>query len=74
MSQLESYIENNSFDTSISSKMTQQDFVNEVVLPSDILESLNVLKASMSCTFENPKHVFLTGATGFLGSYLLYGI
>ncbi|MEU2718007.1 thioester reductase domain-containing protein [Streptomyces sp. NPDC007205] len=42
------------------------DFAAEIRLPDDIRPATEVHRVA-----ENPKEVFLTGATGFLGAYLL---
>jgi len=58
-------------ETEISQKAKAQIMINELIKDSELHIDFSVDKLPDSAILSNPKNVFLTGVTGFVGSHLL---
>lgn len=64
-------VEKRMLETEISQKTKAQIMVNELIQDSELHIDFSVNELPDSEILSNPKNVFLTGVTGFVGSHLL---
>ncbi|WP_426278652.1 amino acid adenylation domain-containing protein [Chryseobacterium sp. S-02] len=64
-------VENRMLKTEISQKSKAEMMISELIKDSELHIDFNIDKAPNPDILKNPKSIFLTGTTGFVGSHLL---